>query len=345
MTKRGKILPMKHRVAVVVYPGFELLDATGPASVFGNANGVLPPETSPLYEIEFLSASGGGVTSSSGVSVVTRAFAEVEGDCCETILVSGAEASVIRSAMRDPAVAVFLQSRSKNCIRLASVCAGSFILAAAGLLEGKRATTHWAATAALATHFPSVRVEPDALYTADAGIWTSAGVTTGIDMALAMVAEDLGTAVANKVARHLVLYLRRPGNQSQFSPMLQAQIAGDHPFEDLINWIHDNLHRSLDAPALAARAGLSERSFYRKFSQAMGQTPASFVENLRLDKARSLLAHGHSLKVVARSVGFSSSAKLSQKFERKFGLSLALYREVHSERHLQGGLETLHHAQ
>jgi transcriptional regulator GlxA family with amidase domain len=172
-------------------------------------------------------------------------------------------------------------------------------------------------------------VDADALYVVDGKVWTSAGVTTGIDMALALVEADLGVATANLIARHFVLYARRPGYQSQFSPLLQAQTAAEASFAGLIDWMQDNLDQPLDVPALAARAGLSERSFYRKFTEATGKTPAHFVEGLRLDAARTLLARGLPLKAIAAKIGLRSSARLGQAFERRFGMAPSLFREMH----------------
>ena len=213
--------------------------------------------------------------------------------------------------------------------RYGSVCTGAFVLAAAGLLDGKRVATHWASCDRLADGFPALNVDADSLYVVDGKVWTSAGVTTGIDMALALVEADLGAATANLIARHFVLYARRPGYQSQFSPLLQAQTAAEAPFAALIDWMQENLDQPLDVPALAARAGLSERSFYRKFTEATGKTPAHFVEGLRLDAARTLLAQGLPLKAIAGKVGLSSPARLGQAFERRFGMAPSLFREMH----------------
>jgi transcriptional regulator GlxA family with amidase domain len=213
--------------------------------------------------------------------------------------------------------------------RFGSVCTGAFVLAAAGLLDGKRVATHWASCDRLARRFPALTVDSDSLYVADGKVWTSAGVTTGIDMALALVEADLGAAMANLIARHFVLYARRPGYQSQFSPLLQAQTAAEAPFTGLIEWMQQNLDQPLDVPALAQRAGLSERSFYRKFTEATGKTPAHFVESLRLEAARTLLAKPLPLKTIAGKVGLSSPARLGQAFERRFGMAPSLFREMH----------------
>jgi transcriptional regulator GlxA family with amidase domain len=219
--------------------------------------------------------------------------------------------------------------------RYGSVCTGAFVLASAGLLDGKRVATHWASCARLAEKFPALSVDAEALYVVDGKVWTSAGVTTGIDMALALVEADLGAATANLIARHFVLYARRPGYQSQFSPMLQAQAAADAPFASLIDWMQDHLDRELDVPTLARHAGYSERSFYRKFTEATGKTPAHFVEDLRLDAARTLLSKGLALKTIAGRVGLKSSARLGQAFERRFGMPPSLFRQMHAPAHAE----------
>ena len=214
--------------------------------------------------------------------------------------------------------------------RFGSVCSGGFLLATLGLLDGHRVASHWDACKPLAESFPAVTVDPDALYVVDGRLWTSAGVTTGIDMALAMIACDLDTMIAGDVAKRLILYARRPGYQSQFSPVLQAQVRGDSPFAELIGWIQANLDAPLDVPSLAERAGLSERSFHRKFVAATGETPARFVETVRLDTARLLLSRGLPLKSVAAQVGLSPVARLSEAFGRRFGMAPGLFRDMHA---------------
>jgi len=235
----------------------------------------------------------------------------------------------LRAVMARQDVRRWLRKAAPRARRYGSVCTGAFVLAAAGLLDGKRVATHWASCERLADGFPALTVDADSLYVVDGKVWTSAGVTTGIDMALALVEADLGAATANLIARHFVLYARRPGYQSQFSPLLQAQTAAEAPFAALIDWMQAHLDQPLDVPALAARAGLSERSFYRKFAQATGKTPAHFVEGLRLDAARTLLAQGLPIKAIAGKVGLSSPARLGQAFERRFGMAPSLFREMH----------------
>lgn len=315
-------MPKAHRIAILAYEGCQLLDVTGPAAVFGAAN---DGRERQVYEVEIVSPDGGAVTSNCGVGLVSRRI----GGRYDTLLVAGGSRG-LKAVMAREDVRRWLRKVTPQTRRFGSVCTGTFVLAAAGLLDGKRVATHWASCARLAEKFPALTVDAEALYVVDGKIWTSAGVTTGVDMALALVEADLGAATANLIARHFVLYARRPGYQSQFSPLLQAQADVDAPFARLIEWMQAHLDDPLDVPALAARAGLSERSFYRKFVEATGKTPAHFVEGLRLDAARALLAKGLSLKSIAGRVGLRSSARLGQAFERRFGMAPSLFREMHA---------------
>lgn len=321
-----------HYIVLVVFPGFELLDAVGPVSVFNGANRSLTQQKqSPFYKIGLVSAEGGMVESSSGVAVETTAIAELESGEAQTVLIAGAEPEHLLPAAADPIFRTALPGLAAEAQRFGSVCSGALLLARAGLLNGHRIATHWEACKPLAERFPAITVDPDALYVVDGRVWTSAGVTTGIDMALAMVANDVGATIAGEVAKRLILYARRPGYQSQFSPVLKAQVRGDSPFADLIGWIHANLDASLDVPSLADRAGLAERTFHRKFMAATGQTPARFVETVRLDAARMLLSRGLSIKTVAAQVGLFPPVRLREAFERRFGITPRLFREIHAE--------------
>ena len=321
-----------HRVVLLVYPGFEILDTSGPASVFNGANRVLGQSGEPrLYEIVLASAAGGPVTSSSGIVIHTRSFDELPAKAIGTLLVAGAEREDLLAAMDHPELRQQLPRLIAAAERVGSICSGVFVLAVTGVLDGHRVATHWDACTSFAGAFPSVTVDSDAIYVVDGNLWTSAGVTTGIDMALAMVAHERGADIAGEVAKRLVLYARRPGYQSQFSPLLQAQVKADSPFAELINWIQANLDATLDMPTLAARAGLTERTFHRKFVAATGETPARLVEAVRLDAARMLLSRGMSLKHVAAKVGLFPSTRFAQAFERRFGITPRLFREMHAE--------------
>lgn len=320
-----------HPVTFIVYPGFELLDVSGPASVFNGANRALSQRERPtFYEIAIASAEGGAVESSSGVAVETRPIAELQFEQAGTALVVGAEREPLMQGVRDPALRAALPQLAARAERFGSVCTGGFVLAALGLLDGHRIATHWDSCKPFAEAFPKVTVDPEALYVVEGRLWTSAGVTTGIDMALAMIARDLDASIAGEVAKRMVLYARRPGYQSQFSPVLEAQVKGDSPFADLIGWVQSNLDAPLDVPLLAARAGMTERTFHRRFVAATGTTPARFVEAARLDAARMLLSRGLALKSVAAQVGLFPPARLAETFERRFGVAPRLFRDMHA---------------
>ena len=322
MTKEVYFLPMpKHCVFILAYEGCQLLDVAGPAAVFGAAN---ESRVQPFYDLGIVSPDGGAVTSNSGVAIQSRKI----GGQPDTLLVAGGSRGLKATMARDD-LRRWLRTVTPKARRFGSVCTGAFVLAAAGLLDGKRVATHWSSCERLARKFPALEVDADSLYVVDGKTWTSAGVTTGIDMALALVEADLGAATANLIARHFVLYARRPGYQSQFSPLLQAQTVAEAPFAALIDWMQENLDQPLDVPTLAARAGLTERSFYRKFTEATGKTPAHFVEGLRLDAARTLLAKGLPIKTIAGKVGLNSPARFGQAFERRFGMAPSLFREMH----------------
>ena len=320
---------MAHRVALLVYPAFELLDASGPASVFGAANLMLRKSGMPaFYTVESISPRGGPVVSSSGVAIQTRALPKMASIKVNTLLIAGAaEAAPLQAALAEPALQRWVPRCARTAERFGSICAGAFILAGLGLVDGKRVATHWDACSPLAERYPSLTVDPESIYVEDGKVWTSAGVTAGIDMALAMVVRDLDASIAARVAQWLVLYARRPGYQSQSSPILRAQAKADSPFAELIDWLHVNLHRPLDVPSLAAQAGLSKRSFHRKFLAVTGESPARFIETVRLDTARMLLSRGLSLKEIGARVGLSSGTRLTAAFERRFGVTPRLFRE------------------
>src|SRR5688572_23984364 len=322
--------PRRIEVSILVYPGFELLDATGPASVFTTANFILGQRAkAPAYGITMVSPTGGIVRSSSGVGVDTQPLSKEPPKSLHTFLVAGAEGGPLAEALKDPLICKRAPRWAERSSRYGSICSGTFVLAALQLIDGRRVASHWDACRPLAAAFPKVQVEEDAIFIEDGKVWTSAGVTTGIDMALAMVGNDTGAAIANDVAKRLVLYVRRPGNQSQFSPLLRAQRTAKGQFGDLINWVHLHLDQTLDVPTLAAQAKLSQRTFFRKFKETMGETPAHLIESLRLDAARVLLSHGMSIKLTAARVGLPS-ARFARAFERRFGVSPRLYRKAHT---------------
>jgi transcriptional regulator GlxA family with amidase domain len=319
---------MHIEVSVLVYPGFELLDASGPISVFNCANFILGQRAkAPVYTVTVVSPTGGVVRSSSSVGMETRPLTLTPPRNLHTFLVAGAEGGPLRKVLNDPLIRQRVPRWAQSADRYGSVCAGTFVLAALQLIDGRRVASHWSACRPLAAAYPNVQVDEDAIFVEDGNVWTSAGVSTGIDMALAMVARDTDSALATEVAKRMVLYVRRPGHQSQFSPMLRAQRKADNPFGDLLNWVHLNLDRRLDVATLAARARLSQRTFFRKFTEAMGETPAHLIQSLRLDAARVLLGQGLSIKLTAARVGLSGTT-FARAFERRFGVPPRSYRHT-----------------
>lgn len=300
------------RIVVVGFPSAQILDVTGPLEVFTSATRFLP--ITP-YATEVVSTDGGPVMSTSGLEFATRPIEEVSG-AVDTLVVAGgrdmdlaaADEKLVRNIRR-------LAGRSR---RVTSVCSGAFLLAAAGLLDGRRATTHWAECGLLGERYPEVSVEPDAIYVHDGNVWTSAGVTAGIDLALALVADDHGRAAAATVARRLVVYLRRSGGQGQYSTLLAAQSVDDEPIRDLLQWLPDHLTDDLSIPAMSARAHLSERQFSRLFKTEVGTTPAEYVEAVRLENACRLLeTTSSSMEQIARLSGFGTPETMIRAFRRR----------------------------
>jgi transcriptional regulator GlxA family with amidase domain len=313
-------------VALLAFDGVQILDVTGPAAVFAAANDAAGV---PFYRVHIVSGRGGPVTSNSGVALLTEALADVDPATIDTLLATGGSDEGLRSVSRDDAVRDWTTQACARVRRYGSVCSGALVMAAFGLIRDKRVATHWEATALLGELHPDLTVDAEALYVEDGRVWTSAGVTTGIDMCLALVARDLGNAVANAIAQRLVLYARRPGYQSQFSPVLAAQAKCDGAFSHLVDWIRAHLAEPLDVDRLAARAGMSPRHFHRRFTDTVGETPARFVETLRLDHARQLLAMARSLKEVAAQVGYGTQGQFTKAFVRRFGVSPGMFREMH----------------
>jgi transcriptional regulator GlxA family with amidase domain len=313
-------------VAFVVYPGIQLLDVTGPAAVFGMVNEVVGR---PCYQITAVSDGGGLIPSSCGLTLDTRDLEQAAG--IDTLLVGGGEEDAVTCQFANVRLRNWMEAQTHRVRRYGSVCTGAFVLAEFGLAQNRTVTTHWEGAGILANDYPDLTVNANALYVSDGQLWSSAGVATGIDMSLAMVEEDHGKEVANAVAKRLVLYARRPGFQSQFSPVLnaQARAGADPSFGSLIEWMRQHLQEPLDSARLAQQVALSERSFYRKFVAATGKTPAEFVELLRLDVAKQLFEQHASLKEVAFHTGFANTKRLTRAFERHFGMTPALFRELH----------------
>jgi transcriptional regulator GlxA family with amidase domain len=320
-------VPTPHRVVIAVFPDVDLLDVTGPAEVFALANRESAGRAG--YEVRLAGQETGPVRTSAGVRLqADLAFADV-GSVVDTLVVPGAvdlhpDGPVARV---DDAVVEWVRATAPSARRVASVCVGAHVLAAAGLLDGRRATTHWSTAAQLAAEHPQVRVDPDPIFVRSGRVWTGAGNSTCIDLALALVAEDHGDELALAVARQLVVYLRRQGGQSQFSVPLSRPAATRRDIDELRVFVTEHLDADLTAPALAARMCLSERHFARVFRQETGTTPAAYVEAARVEAARRLLeTTDQPLEQVAATVGLGSVETLHRAFRRQLATTPAAYR-------------------
>ena len=308
------------RVVIVAFDGVQPLDVVGPGEVFSTAARLRPPG----YEVEVVAPRAGPVRASSVSLAPDKSIASCRGPI-DTLICAGGTG--VRDATGDERLIRWLRSAARRSRRVASVCTGAFLLARAGLLDGLRATTHWSACAALARRHPEIRVEPDPIFVKDGHVYTSAGVTAGMDLALALVDEDQGRDVALEVARWLVLFLRRPGGQAQFSAQLAAQSAEREPLRELQGWIADNLDADLSVPALARRVAMSERNFARAFRREVGMTPAAYVETARVERARiALESGGEPVELVARRTGFGTVETMRRAFRRRLGVSPGDYR-------------------
>jgi transcriptional regulator GlxA family with amidase domain len=306
---------MPHRICVLVFPNFQLLDAAGPIAAFEAAGG---------YEIRIVAARPGAVRSSSGVEWMAQGLPR--GPVGGTLLVAGGDGS--DAAIHDESLLRFIRRSAGRQQRVASVCSGSLLLAATGLLDGRTATTHWSRTAQFQRLFPKVRLEADRIFVQDGSMWTSAGITAGIDLALAMIAHDRGADVARGVAQELVVYYRRPGGQSQFSALLAMQGA-DNRFDPLLDHVRGHLKERHNVEDLAARACMSPRHFARAFHTETGVTPAKAVERLRVEAARNALDGGAvSVQRVAADCGFGDAERMRRSFARILGMTPSALRRT-----------------
>ncbi|MEU9130506.1 helix-turn-helix domain-containing protein [Kitasatospora sp. NPDC048540] len=317
-----------HRVVVAAFPGVELLDVTGPAEVFSVATRAAGPDR-PGYVVQIATADGEPVATSSGVRLMADLTLGAVDGRVDTLLVAGA-IDLVGGGVEpviDLEVTAWLRTAAPRAGRVGSICAGAHLLAAAGLLDGRPATTHWLTAARLAAEHPQVAVDPDPIFIRSGTVWTCAGVTSGMDMALAMVAEDHGHALALATARMMVMYVKRSGGQSQFSVPLSVQSAGGDRIDDLRVWIAEHLTEDLSAEALAARLHLSVRHFSRLFRQRTSTTPAAYVESARLEAARRLLEETDlGLPEIAAASGLGSVDTLHRSFQRRLGTTPAEYR-------------------
>jgi transcriptional regulator GlxA family with amidase domain len=305
------------KVVFLLFDGMKMLDVTGPAEVFAEANIV-----GADYAIDFVSASGEPVMTSVGIRLPVGGTPD--GVDADTVVVSGGDVLVTRGVPGDLVAAI--QSLRGRARRLVSICTGSFALAAAGVLSGRRATTHWRVADRLARGYPDVRVEADALFVEDDGVFTSAGVSAGMDLALALVEQDHGADLAREVARRLVMFMQRPGGQSQFSAPLEVRRPRTPALREVVDLVSAQPALDHSARTLAARVGVSSRHLARLFASELDTTPARYVEQVRLDHAKALLDAGHGVAQTARQAGFGSSETMRRVFVARFGASPSEYR-------------------
>jgi transcriptional regulator GlxA family with amidase domain len=314
---------MPKAIHVLAFANMQILDVTGPLQVFASANDLARQRGLPTpYAPSVIASGGGAVLSSAGLAVLAEPLPQTPSD---TLIIAGGWG--IYPAAEDSQLVDWVREHGTYCRRVASVCTGAFLLAASGWLDGRRVVTHWTRCEQLAAQHPNLRVEANPIFINDGPVWTSAGVTAGIDLALAMVEEDLGRDIALDVARHLVVFLKRPGGQSQFSVTLSLQQQGNR-FDELHAWIAEHLTCDLGIPTLAEQAGMSERSFIRHYRADTGQTPARAIELIRVETARRLLSDsGLPVKRIAATCGFGSEETLRRSFLRAIGVTPQAYRE------------------
>lgn len=300
---------MTRAIGFLVYPGFQLLDATGPIAAF-EIGGRFSPGA---YSLHFLSLRGEPTPSSSGLVIQTRPLDQAPR--LDTLIIAGGDGVRVPAAC--PETQAFVRKAGREARRVASVCSGTYVLAEAGLLDGKRATTHWSRTQDFQRRYPKVKLEPDRIWIQDGKIWSSAGITAGIDLSLALIGADLGEAIARRTAQQLVVYHHRPGGQSQHSALIDLRPGR---FDALLSWARQNLSEALSVEQLADRAAMSPRNFARLFAQETGVTPAKAIERLRVEAARALLDSGPlQVEDVALETGFGDPERMRRAFLRAFG--------------------------
>lgn len=317
-------LARPRKIALIGYDGVQSLDLVGPLEVFSMANNFIGVS---LYEVVIASPKGGEIVSNSGLRLAGSVPLGKLPKPLDTILVAGGNEAGLRS-LREGSTLAWLQGRTKSTRRIGSVCSGAFVLAAAGLLDGRRATTHWGACDEMRTFRPQVRLEPDAIFVADPPFYTSAGITAGIDLCLSFVEADCGPETALAVARNMVLFMRRPGGQTQYSASLNVQVASTPRLRTLISEITAEPTGDLSLPKLAKRAGMTERTFSRAFHKESGITPAAFVELARVDRAKAFLETSDwPLARVAERSGFTGLDALHRAFQKRIGATPGDYRQ------------------
>lgn len=322
----GRQAVMRRRIGILIYRNVQALDVAGPIDAFAAAS--VPDDSGnsvPAYEVFTVASSRRAVSAESGLTFRPRYTFE---SCPEldTLVIPGG--CGLRDQRLADRLAPWIAQTASRVRRVAAICTGTFGLAATGVLRGRRVTTHWRFATELAARYPDLRVDPNALFVKDGPYYTSAGITAGIDLALALIEDDLGRAASLRVARELVVYLRRQGGQAQYSEPLEFEAKSVGRFADVARWIALNLHKRITAEAIARRANLCPRQVSRRFKAAFATTPARFIEGLRMKEAqRRLVTSGSSIKRVAISLGYASPHVFRRAFERRFGLSPAEYRE------------------
>ena len=323
MPKTPRFTPRPRRVEILAFKDVQLLDVAGPLQVFATANDLSRMAGRPAPYDPIVVAAGPTTMSSAGLGLATQPLPKPR-TALGTLVIAGGWG--VQAACADKKLVAWVKARAKAARRVASVCSGAFLLATAGLLDGRRAATHWRECREFVERFPKVRLEPDPIFVQDGNVWSSAGITAGIDLALALVEADMGRELALAVARQLVVFLKRPGGQAQFSTTLALQ-HGNARFEGLHAWIGENLTGDLSVAALAGASGMSERSFVRHYRRATGTTPARAVEQIRVEAARRTLELGLPIKRVATRCGFGSEETMRRSFLRLLGASPQAYRE------------------
>jgi transcriptional regulator GlxA family with amidase domain len=318
-------------IAVLAFERCQLLDVAGPVQTFASADEIAGDGSGTIYRIVVVSRRGGMVSTSSGLPLMTASITGTLGaGRIHTLIIPGGPG--VHEALKDGWTLKWVRRQAGKAGRVASVCTGAFLLAEAGVVRGLRATTHWKSCGRLQQHYPDIRVDPDPIYVREGRVWTSAGVTAGIDLSLALLEEDLGRKLAMQVARHLVVFLNRPGGQSQFSAPLEAQTTaanGNAPnrFAPLHGWIAGNLTGDLRVESLAHQAGMSPRTFARVYAAKMGVTPARMVEKIRIEAVRRMLEDTElPIKRIASACGFGPEERLRRAFARQVGTTPAEYR-------------------
>lgn len=324
MSSHASRLRLPRRIEFVAFDDVQMLDLTGPMQVFASANDTLRlAGAAPHYVLHVVAREGTRIRASSGLCLTTEALSR-HNATLDTLIIAGGPG--VDVAASDKVLVDWIRTRSRAARRVASVCTGAFLLAASGALDGRRATTHWSFCDDLARRFPAVHVERDPIFVRDGPVWTSAGVTAGIDLALALVEEDCGRDIALAVARYLVVFLKRPGGQAQFSATLSLQVADD-TFGALHAWIREHLAQDLSLPILADKTAMSARTFSRRYREATGFTPAHAVERLRVEQAQRLLSESRMpVKRIAQRCGFGSEETLRRSFLRLVAITPQDYR-------------------